>query len=229
MHQGSVQAPGSPLRAHRGTLKCRAQNQPDQAWRWKGTRVIVLDTWVWLRKIVGCSCVVVKDYGAARPPGLLREPLIGELWLRIRGRDNNADSLNGGFIPQGLVSPEFHIFVSVCWCRVPSATAQLRRPLFCSPRTATSPQNGQALSDVSSAFLHAIHTTSHGRFLQNENLVALANHRERLKETRKIIRRDTDPPVVERADFWERTEHVGRGGLPARQSDRTETTRDPHA
>ena len=38
------------------------------------------------------------ERGAARPPGLLREPLIGELWLRIRGRNNNADSLNGGFI-----------------------------------------------------------------------------------------------------------------------------------
>jgi len=46
-----------------------------------------------------------------------------------------------------------------------------------------------------------------------ENLVALANHQERLREARKIIWRDRGEPAVELADLWECVEHAGRGGL----------------
>jgi len=46
-----------------------------------------------------------------------------------------------------------------------------------------------------------------------ENLVALANHQERLKEARKIIWRDKGEPVAEVEDIWECIEHAGRGGM----------------
>ena len=46
-----------------------------------------------------------------------------------------------------------------------------------------------------------------------ENLVALANHQERLKEARKIIWRDRGEPVAEVEDIWECIEHAGRGGM----------------
>lgn len=48
-----------------------------------------------------------------------------------------------------------------------------------------------------------------------DNLVALANHQERLKEARKIIWRDRGEPAVELADIWECIEHAGRGSLRA--------------
>ncbi|KAH0840380.1 hypothetical protein J3R83DRAFT_1411 [Lanmaoa asiatica] len=48
-----------------------------------------------------------------------------------------------------------------------------------------------------------------------DNLVALANHQERLKEARKIIWRDRGEPAVELVDVWECIEHAGRGGLRA--------------
>jgi len=46
-----------------------------------------------------------------------------------------------------------------------------------------------------------------------DNLVALANHQERLKEARKIIWRDRGEPAAELSDIWECAEHAGRGGL----------------
>lgn len=46
-----------------------------------------------------------------------------------------------------------------------------------------------------------------------ENLVALANHQERLKEAQKIIWRDRGEQAVELEDIWECIEHAGRGGL----------------
>lgn len=48
-----------------------------------------------------------------------------------------------------------------------------------------------------------------------ENLVALANHQERLRDARKIIWRDRGEPVVELEDLWECLEHAGRGGMRA--------------
>ncbi|KAG8219105.1 hypothetical protein J3R82DRAFT_4871 [Butyriboletus roseoflavus] len=48
-----------------------------------------------------------------------------------------------------------------------------------------------------------------------DNLVALANHQERLKEARKIVWRDRGEPAVELTDVWECIEHAGRGGLRA--------------
>lgn len=52
-----------------------------------------------------------------------------------------------------------------------------------------------------------------------ENLVALANHQERIREARKIIWRDRGEPAVELADVWECIEHAGRGGLRAYHPD----------
>ncbi|KAI6101681.1 hypothetical protein EDD17DRAFT_1774430 [Pisolithus thermaeus] len=48
-----------------------------------------------------------------------------------------------------------------------------------------------------------------------ENLVALANHQERLRDARKIIWRDRGEPAVELEDLWECLEHAGRGGMRA--------------
>lgn len=46
-----------------------------------------------------------------------------------------------------------------------------------------------------------------------ENLVALANYEERLKEARKIVWRDRGELPTEVQDFWECLEHAGRGGM----------------
>ncbi|KAF9226931.1 hypothetical protein BS17DRAFT_776359 [Gyrodon lividus] len=48
-----------------------------------------------------------------------------------------------------------------------------------------------------------------------ENLVALANHQERLKGAQKIIWRDKGEPAVELEDIPECIEHAGRGGMRA--------------
>lgn len=46
-----------------------------------------------------------------------------------------------------------------------------------------------------------------------ENLVALANYEERLREARKIVWRDRGEKPVELEDLWECVEHAGRGSL----------------
>ncbi|KAH9833869.1 uncharacterized protein C8Q71DRAFT_179302 [Rhodofomes roseus] len=48
-----------------------------------------------------------------------------------------------------------------------------------------------------------------------ENLVALANYEERLREARKIVWRDRGEKPVELHDLWECAEHAGRGGMRA--------------
>lgn len=48
-----------------------------------------------------------------------------------------------------------------------------------------------------------------------ENLVALANYEERLKEARKIVWRDRGELPVEIYDLWECSKHATRGGLRA--------------
>ncbi|KAH7887306.1 hypothetical protein F5I97DRAFT_1925753 [Phlebopus sp. FC_14] len=48
-----------------------------------------------------------------------------------------------------------------------------------------------------------------------ENLVALANHQERLREARKIVWRDRGELAVEVHDLWECVEHAGRGAMRA--------------
>ncbi|KAH9919707.1 uncharacterized protein B0H18DRAFT_1096075 [Fomitopsis serialis] len=48
-----------------------------------------------------------------------------------------------------------------------------------------------------------------------ENLVALANYEERLREARKIVWRDRGEKPVELHDLWECAEHAGRGGIRA--------------
>lgn len=46
-----------------------------------------------------------------------------------------------------------------------------------------------------------------------DNLVALANHQERLKEARKMVWRDRGEPAAELNDLWECAEHAARGGV----------------
>ena len=48
-----------------------------------------------------------------------------------------------------------------------------------------------------------------------ENLVALANYEERLREARKIVWRDRGEKPIELDDLWECLEHAGRGGWSA--------------
>ncbi|EIW76437.1 hypothetical protein CONPUDRAFT_85000 [Coniophora puteana RWD-64-598 SS2] len=48
-----------------------------------------------------------------------------------------------------------------------------------------------------------------------ENLVALANHQERLREARKIVWRNRGEPAAELDSVWECIEHAGRGGMRA--------------
>ncbi|KIM77310.1 hypothetical protein PILCRDRAFT_622510 [Piloderma croceum F 1598] len=48
-----------------------------------------------------------------------------------------------------------------------------------------------------------------------DNLVALANHQERLKEARKMVWRDRGEPAVELNKIWECGEHAGKGGMRA--------------
>ncbi|EIN11011.1 hypothetical protein PUNSTDRAFT_100954 [Punctularia strigosozonata HHB-11173 SS5] len=48
-----------------------------------------------------------------------------------------------------------------------------------------------------------------------DNLVALANHQERLREARKVIWRDRGEPIAHIEDIYESFEHAGRGGLRA--------------
>ncbi|KII94559.1 hypothetical protein PLICRDRAFT_33358 [Plicaturopsis crispa FD-325 SS-3] len=48
-----------------------------------------------------------------------------------------------------------------------------------------------------------------------DNLVALANHQERLREAKKMVWRNRGEPAVEVADLWECLEHAGRGGMRA--------------
>jgi hypothetical protein len=46
-----------------------------------------------------------------------------------------------------------------------------------------------------------------------ENLVALANHQERLREARRMVWRDKGEPVAELDDYWQCAEHAVRGGV----------------
>jgi hypothetical protein len=46
-----------------------------------------------------------------------------------------------------------------------------------------------------------------------ENLVALANYEERLREARRIVWRDKGEKPVEMEDIWDVIEHAARGGI----------------
>lgn len=46
-----------------------------------------------------------------------------------------------------------------------------------------------------------------------ENLVALANYEERLREARRIVWRDRGEKPVECEDYWECLEHASRGSI----------------
>ena len=51
-----------------------------------------------------------------------------------------------------------------------------------------------------------------------ENLVALANYEERLREARRIVWRDRGEKPVELDDLWECAEHAGRGAMSESRS-----------
>lgn len=58
-----------------------------------------------------------------------------------------------------------------------------------------------------------IHFTPRRAMASFDNLVALANHQERLKEARKMVWRDRGEPVAELADLRACLEHAVAGGL----------------
>ena len=58
--------------------------------------------------------------------------------------------------------------------------------------------------------IHFIHKRAMASF---ENLVALANHQERLKEARKMVWRDKGQPVVEMENLQECLAHAMSGGF----------------
>ncbi|KAF8837288.1 hypothetical protein BDN67DRAFT_973164 [Paxillus ammoniavirescens] len=77
--------------------------------------------------------------------------------------------------------------------------------------TTSADENSRPLSRVPSY----IRFTPRRAVASFENLVALANHQERLKEAQKIIWRDRGEQAVELEDIWECIEHAGRGGMRA--------------
>jgi hypothetical protein len=48
-----------------------------------------------------------------------------------------------------------------------------------------------------------------------DNLVALANHQERLREARRMVWRDKGEPVADLNDLWECAQHAAKGGMSA--------------
>lgn len=58
-----------------------------------------------------------------------------------------------------------------------------------------------------------IHFTPKRAMVSFENLVALANHQERLKEARKMVWRDRGQAVVELDSLRACLEHAAAGGL----------------
>lgn len=58
-----------------------------------------------------------------------------------------------------------------------------------------------------------IHFTPKRAMASFDNLVALANHQERLKEARKMVWRDRGQPVVELETLKECLEHAATGGF----------------
>ena len=77
------------------------------------------------------------------------------------------------------------------------------------PQTSPDDESRKPLSRVPSY----IRLTPRRAVASFDNLVALANHQERLKEARRIIWRDRGEPAVELTDIWECIEHAGRGSL----------------
>ena len=61
-----------------------------------------------------------------------------------------------------------------------------------------------------------------------ENLVALANYEERLKDARKIVWRDRGELPVEIHDLWECFKHATRGGLSELKSLTSIQVSKPH-
>lgn len=58
-----------------------------------------------------------------------------------------------------------------------------------------------------------IHFTPRRAMASFDNLVALANHQERLREARKMVWRDRGEPVVELDTMRACLEHAASGGL----------------
>jgi hypothetical protein len=66
---------------------------------------------------------------------------------------------------------------------------------------------------ASTPFEEAIHFTPRRAMASFDNLVALANHQERLREARKMVWRDRGEPVVELDTLRACFEHAAVGGL----------------
>ena len=75
------------------------------------------------------------------------------------------------------------------------------------------PRLGKMATSDSSPEPSPIHFKPRRAVVSFDNLVALANHQERLKEARKMVWRDRGEPAVELVDIWECAGHAGRGGL----------------
>ncbi|KAI0080505.1 hypothetical protein K474DRAFT_1657632 [Panus rudis PR-1116 ss-1] len=76
-----------------------------------------------------------------------------------------------------------------------------------------SPESPPLVSRANSS--NYIHFTPKRAMASFENLVALANYEERLREARKVIWRDRGEKPVELDDLWECLEHAARGGWRA--------------
>ena len=69
------------------------------------------------------------------------------------------------------------------------------------------------LTGASTPFDEGIHFTPRPPMASFDNLVALANHQERLREARKMVWRDRGQPVVELDSLRACLEHAATGGL----------------
>jgi hypothetical protein len=75
-------------------------------------------------------------------------------------------------------------------------------------------ESGTPLTGASTPFNdEVIHFTPRPPMASFDNLVALANHQERLREARKMVWRDRGQPVVQLDTLRACLEHAATGGL----------------
>ena len=84
--------------------------------------------------------------------------------------------------------------------------------LYTSPNTApnTAPVSGQSTPTFNTL---GITFTPRRAMASFENLVALANHQERLREARRMVWRDKGEPVAELDDLNACLKHAAKGGF----------------
>ena len=73
--------------------------------------------------------------------------------------------------------------------------------------------SGTPLTGASTPFEEGILFTPRPAMASFDNLVALANHQERLREARRMVWRDRGQPVVELDSLRDCLEHAASGGL----------------